>query len=90
MAKPHSPHASRLSSPHVINIADLRRLAQRRLPKLVFDYLDGAAEAEVTLRENCRAFEEVTFRPRQAVVVRELNLRSQLGVTKGTLAMSES
>ena len=53
-------------SPHVVNIEDLRRLARRRLPKVVFDYIDGGAEGEVTLRENCRAFEEVTFRPRQA------------------------
>jgi L-lactate dehydrogenase (cytochrome) len=84
--KPSPPHVGKLSSPdvrklsppHVINIADLRRLAQRRLPKLVFDYLDGGAEAEVTLRENCLAFEDVTFRPRQAVVVRELNLRTKI------------
>ena len=43
-----------LVSPRVINIHDLRHLAQRRLPKVVFDYLDGGAESEVTLRENCR------------------------------------
>jgi L-lactate dehydrogenase (cytochrome) len=39
------------------------------LPTAVFDYLDGGAEGEVTLRENCRVFEDVTFRPRQAVTV---------------------
>ena len=50
-----------------INIADLRRIAKRRVPRVVFDYLDGGAEGEVTLRENCRAFEEIKFRPRQAV-----------------------
>ena len=50
-----------------INIADLRRLADRRLPRVVFDYLDGGAEAEFTLRENCRAFEDIIFRPRQAI-----------------------
>jgi L-lactate dehydrogenase (cytochrome) len=37
------------------------------VPKSVFDYLDGGAEGEVTLRENCRVFNDVTFRPRQAV-----------------------
>jgi isopentenyl diphosphate isomerase/L-lactate dehydrogenase-like FMN-dependent dehydrogenase len=52
---------------HVVNIADLRRIAKRRLPRAVFDYIDGGAEAEVTLRENCRAFETVLFRPRCAV-----------------------
>ena len=50
-----------------INIADLRRLAEHRLPRVVFDYLDGGAEAELTLRENCRAFEDIIFRPRQAI-----------------------
>jgi L-lactate dehydrogenase (cytochrome) len=34
---------------------------------VVFDYLDGGAEAEFTLRQNCQAFEEITFRPHQAV-----------------------
>jgi isopentenyl diphosphate isomerase/L-lactate dehydrogenase-like FMN-dependent dehydrogenase len=65
-----------LASPSVVNIADLRRLAKRRLPKLVFDYLDGGAENEVTLRENCRVFEDVTFRPRQAVAIETCNLNT--------------
>jgi isopentenyl diphosphate isomerase/L-lactate dehydrogenase-like FMN-dependent dehydrogenase len=67
-----------LASPRVINIHDLRRLASRRLPKVVFDYLDGGAEDEITLRENCRVFEEVTFRPRYAVVMNECDLRTQV------------
>jgi isopentenyl diphosphate isomerase/L-lactate dehydrogenase-like FMN-dependent dehydrogenase len=53
--------------PRVINIEDLRRAAKRRLPRIVFDYIDGGAEAELTLRANCQAFEAVTFRPRCAV-----------------------
>ena len=57
----------RLVSPRVVNIADLRRLAKRRLPRVVFDYIDGGADDEITLRENCRAFDDVTFRPRCAV-----------------------
>jgi L-lactate dehydrogenase (cytochrome) len=44
----------------------------------VFDYLDGGAEGEVTLRENCRAFEDVTFRPRQAVAVGQCDLRTRV------------
>src|SRR6266478_6098451 len=56
-------------SSRVVSIADLRSRARRRLPTAVFDYLDGGAEGEVTLRENCRVFEDVTFRPRQAVTV---------------------
>ena len=56
-----------VASPRVVSIDDFRPLARRRLPRAVFDYLDGGAEGEVTLRENCRAFEDVTFRPRHAV-----------------------
>lgn len=67
---------AKLSSSQVVNIADLRRLAQRCVPKVVFDYLDGGAEGEITLRENCRAFEEITFRPRQAVAIENCNLRT--------------
>jgi isopentenyl diphosphate isomerase/L-lactate dehydrogenase-like FMN-dependent dehydrogenase len=56
-----------VESPRVVCIDDLRPIARRRLPKSVFDYLDGGAEGEVTLRENCRIFDDVTFRPRHAV-----------------------
>ena len=61
----------RVASPHVVSITDFRPLAQRRVPRVVFDYLDGGAEGEVTLRENCRVFEDVTFRPRHAVALPE-------------------
>jgi isopentenyl diphosphate isomerase/L-lactate dehydrogenase-like FMN-dependent dehydrogenase len=68
----------KLASPRVVNIEDLRRLAQKRLPKLIFDYVDGGAEDEVTLRENCAAFQEVTFRPRQAVATPQRDLRTKV------------
>jgi isopentenyl diphosphate isomerase/L-lactate dehydrogenase-like FMN-dependent dehydrogenase len=57
----------RVDAPVVVNIEDLRRIAKRRLPRAVFDYIDGGADAEITLRENCRAYELVRFRPRCAV-----------------------
>src|SRR5512132_2648155 len=53
--------------PCVLNIEDLRRAAKRRLPRVVFDYIDGGAEDEWTLRANCRAFEAITLRPRGAI-----------------------
>jgi isopentenyl diphosphate isomerase/L-lactate dehydrogenase-like FMN-dependent dehydrogenase len=65
-----------VTSPHAINISDLRRIAKRRLPAVVFDYLDGGAEGEVTLRENCRIFDDVTFRPRHAVAFPSCDLRT--------------
>jgi len=68
----------RVASPHVVSIDDLRPLAQRKLPRVVFDYLDGGAEGEVTLRENCRAFQEVTFRPRHAVALPHCDLSTRV------------
>jgi L-lactate dehydrogenase (cytochrome) len=62
----------------VVNIEDLRRMAQRRLPRSVFDYLDGGAEGELTLAENCRAFRDVLFRPRGAVAVGNCDLKIQV------------
>jgi len=63
-----------VASPRVVCIEDFRPLARQRVPKAVFDYLDGGAEAEVTLRENCRVFNDVTFRPRHAVALAQCNL----------------
>ncbi|MGA8439167.1 MAG: alpha-hydroxy acid oxidase [Candidatus Sulfotelmatobacter sp.] len=63
-----------VASPRVVSIEDFRPIARQRVPKPVFDYLDGGAEGEVTLRENCRVFNDVTFRPRHAVAIEQCNL----------------
>jgi L-lactate dehydrogenase (cytochrome) len=71
-----------VTSSQVVNISDLRRLAERRLPRMVFDYIDGGADAELTLRENSRVFDAVVFRPRCAVALPQYSLRTKvLGVT---------
>ena len=67
-----------VASPRVVSIADFRAIAQRRVPRSVFDYLDGGAEGEVTLRENCRVYDDVTFRPRHAVSFDQCNLRTRV------------
>ncbi len=67
-----------LYSRKVVNIYDLRRLAQSRLPKVVFDYLDGGAEGEITLRENSRIFDDVAFHPYYAVNVAPCELRTRV------------
>ncbi len=67
-----------VNSSRVVNVEDLRDLARRRVPKSVFDYLDGGAEAELTLNENCRAFRDVLFRPRSAVAVGECDLKTRV------------
>jgi (S)-mandelate dehydrogenase len=56
-----------------INIEDLRQLACRRLPRAIFDFFDGGAENEVTLRENRAAFERVRLLPRVLVNVAEVD-----------------
>ncbi|MEQ9317120.1 MAG: alpha-hydroxy acid oxidase, partial [Henriciella sp.] len=42
----------------VLNIDDLRTLAKARLPRMVFDYIDGGADDEVTLRESVRRYDD--------------------------------
>src|SRR5207247_1587628 len=72
----------KVASPRVVCIEDLRPLARRRVPKAVFrnpkSKPHGGAEGEVTLRENCRAFEDVTFRPRHAVSISDCDLRTRV------------
>lgn len=52
-----------------VSVGDLRQLAKRRLPKAVFDFIDGAAESEATSRSNCGDFEKIEFTPRMLVDV---------------------
>ncbi|HEX6503303.1 MAG TPA: alpha-hydroxy acid oxidase [Terriglobales bacterium] len=61
-----------------VNIQDLRAIAERRVPRPVFDYLDGGGEGELTLRENCRAFQDITFRARHAVSIGACDLRTKV------------
>ena len=58
---------------------------QKRLPRVAFDYIDGGADGEVTLRENCRVFDDVLFRPRNAVAI--ARVRSADAVLGAELAL---
>jgi L-lactate dehydrogenase (cytochrome) len=62
--------------PRIVNIEDLRRAAKLRLPRVVFDYIDGGAEQELTMRQNVDAYEMITFRPRCAVSIPQCDLRT--------------
>jgi len=66
----------RVTPPRIVNIADLRLAAKRRLPRAAFDYIDGGADAELTLRENSRAFEDIVLRPRSAVATTRCDVRT--------------
>jgi len=56
------PVARRLA--RAVSVADYRKIARRRLPRGVFDYIDGGAEDEHTLAANTGAYTRRTFRPR--------------------------
>ena len=65
-----------LSNAH--SIEDLRRLARRRLPRAVFDFFDGGAEDETTLRANRERFERIRLRPRMLVDVQQPDLSTNI------------
>ncbi|QGQ18305.1 alpha-hydroxy-acid oxidizing enzyme [Cellulomonas sp. JZ18] len=61
--KPLRLDPTRRALEDALTIADLRRVAKRRTPRSVFDYTDGAAEAEITLRRARRLFRDLELRP---------------------------
>jgi L-lactate dehydrogenase (cytochrome)/(S)-mandelate dehydrogenase len=61
-----------------ITIEDLRRAARRRLPRLVFDYIDGGARDEQTLADNLSAFAAWRIMPRTGVDVSRRRLDTVL------------
>ncbi len=60
------------------SIADLRTLAQRRLPRAMFDYMDGAAEDEVSMGRNSSDFSRHALIPRTLTDVSTINLRKRI------------
>lgn len=58
----------------VLNYQDARRLARSTLPRGVFDYVDGGAEDEITLRRNTAGFADLWLRPRMGTWVEEPEL----------------
>lgn len=60
------------------NVADLREIARRRLPKGLFEFVDRGAEDEVSLRNNRAAFERIRFKPRVLVDVSQRTQSVQL------------
>lgn len=60
------------------NIDDLRAAARRRLPRVVFDYLEGGAEDHVSARANRESFEAVGFAPRTLVDISQRSLQTTL------------
>lgn len=57
-----------------VNIADMRNLARHKLPRVVFDFIDGGAGDESTLQSNCHDFASLTVSPRVMVDVSSRDL----------------
>jgi L-lactate dehydrogenase (cytochrome) len=62
----------------VANIADFREAARRRLPRFLFEYIDGGSYAEVTLRRNSADLEGIALRQRVLRDVSALDLSTEL------------
>jgi (S)-mandelate dehydrogenase len=71
-----------------VNIEDLRALAKRRLPRAIFDFFDGGAEDEVTLRENRAAFERVRLLPKVLVNVAQVDTSVELFGAKASIPLA--
>jgi (S)-mandelate dehydrogenase len=61
-----------------VSIEDLRQMARRRLPRAIFDFFDGGAEDEITLRENRAAFGRIRLLPKVLVNVSAVDMRTDL------------
>ena len=62
----------------IYNFRTARDAARRRMPKALFDFIDGGADDEVTLRENHAAYGDITFRPRHAISIPEPDLTTSV------------
>jgi (S)-mandelate dehydrogenase len=71
-----------------VNIEDLRLLARRRLPRAIFDFIDGGAEDEGTLRENRAAFERVRLLPKVLVDVSRVDTATEIFGKPSALPMA--
>ncbi len=71
----------------IASIDDVRSLARRRVPRMVFDYVDSGARAELTMRANRAAFDDVVFAPRMAVPACEPDLSTTVLGTSVTVPL---
>ncbi|TMH90745.1 MAG: alpha-hydroxy-acid oxidizing protein [Betaproteobacteria bacterium] len=82
---------SRRASARVLrawNIEDLRGMAKRRLPRAIFDFFDGAAEDEITLRENRAAFERVRIAPKMLTGVEHIDTSAAILGARASLPIA--
>lgn len=70
------------------SIEDLRRAAQRRLPKAIFDFFDGGAEDEITLRDNRAAYQRVRLMPKVLTDVSTIDTSTDILGQRAQLPMA--
>ncbi len=75
-ARANFPSMSALD--RVNNIGDLRMLARKRLPRMVFDYIDGGADDEVTLKDNPGRFADYKLLWKALVDISEIDLKTSV------------
>ena len=71
----------------IASIEDVRAVARRRVPRMVFDYVDSGARAELTIRANRAAFDEVVFNPRMAAPATDPDLSTTVLGTSVTMPL---
>jgi isopentenyl diphosphate isomerase/L-lactate dehydrogenase-like FMN-dependent dehydrogenase len=70
------------------NVADIRRAAQRRLPKSLFEFIDRATEDEIAVRNNRAAIERIRIMPRAPLDVSVRSLETEIFGRKSAMPMA--
>jgi len=78
-----NPTERRLNNAYTID--DLRDIAKRRTPQAPFDYTEGGADAEITMRRARQAFQDIQWRPRILRDVSQVDLSTSILGTKMSL-----
>ncbi|PFG20549.1 alpha-hydroxy acid oxidase [Serinibacter salmoneus] len=86
--RPFDPDGTRRRLAKALTVADLRDLAMRRTPRSVFDYTDGAAEAEISLRRARRTFANLEFHPAILQDVSQVDTTTDMLGTRAALPFS--
>jgi L-lactate dehydrogenase (cytochrome) len=72
----------------ITNIADLRAIAARRIPRAIFDYADGGSYDEITLRRNRSDLDAIQFRQRVMIDVSKVSLATTLAGAPATMPVA--
>ncbi|XP_009146409.1 peroxisomal (S)-2-hydroxy-acid oxidase GLO3 isoform X2 [Brassica rapa] len=62
----------------IVNVNEFQEMAKRALPKMYYDYFNGGAEDEHTVKENVEAFHRIMFRPRVLVDVSKIDMSTSV------------